>query len=39
MDEQKPGKRTCPACGSGDYTFRGVRRVTVLLIPVQHGGR
>jgi transposase-like protein len=27
MDEAA-GKRTCPACGSGDYTFRSRKKVT-----------
>jgi hypothetical protein len=27
MDEQTAGKRTCPACASGDYSFRGRKKV------------
>jgi transposase-like protein len=27
MDGQTPGERTCPACGSGDYTLRGRKQI------------
>jgi hypothetical protein len=32
-------QRSCLECSSKQYVFRGVRRVTALLIPVQHGRR
>jgi DNA-directed RNA polymerase subunit M/transcription elongation factor TFIIS len=25
--EETAGKRSCPACGSGDYTFRGRKQI------------
>jgi len=25
--EQQPGTRKCPECGSGDYVFRGRKRI------------
>ena len=34
MDEQKLGKRTCPACGSRDYTFRGRKQIEAT---TEHG--
>jgi hypothetical protein len=27
MDGQTTGKRSCPACGGGNYTFRGRKQI------------
>jgi len=27
MDQNQTAKRTCPACGSGDYVFRGRKKI------------
>jgi DNA-directed RNA polymerase subunit M/transcription elongation factor TFIIS len=27
MNPQKPAAKTCPKCGSGDYQFRGRKKV------------
>ena len=28
MDQQNPGAKTCPQCGSSDYAFRSRKKVT-----------
>jgi hypothetical protein len=27
MDQNQTARRTCPACGSGDYAFRGRKKI------------
>jgi transposase-like protein len=27
MDQQQTARRTCPACGSSDYVFRGRKKI------------
>jgi DNA-directed RNA polymerase subunit M/transcription elongation factor TFIIS len=27
MDQQRPAARTCPKCGSGEYQFRGRKKI------------
>ena len=36
MDKQEPTAKSCPKCGSGEYTFRG--RKKIVPDPVQGEG-